>query len=54
MATNDVITTEQLIDHWQGHRRITRRMIDAFPEKELFDFSIGGMRGVSRRRRGAR
>jgi uncharacterized damage-inducible protein DinB len=44
MATNDVITTEQLIDHWQGHRRMTRRMIDAFPEKELFDFSIGGMR----------
>ena len=44
MATNDVITTEQLLDHWQGHRRITRRMIDAFPEKELFEFSIGGMR----------
>jgi uncharacterized damage-inducible protein DinB len=44
MPTNDVITTEQLIDHWQGHRRVTRRMIDAFPEKELFEFSIGGMR----------
>jgi hypothetical protein len=41
---NDVITTDQLLDHWQGHRRVTRRMIDAFPEKELFEFSIGGMR----------
>ena len=44
MPTNDVITPEQLIDHWQGHRRVTRRMIEAFPEKELFEFSIGGMR----------
>jgi uncharacterized damage-inducible protein DinB len=41
---NDVITTEQLLDHWQGHRRVTRRIIEAFPEKELFEFSIGGMR----------
>ena len=44
MPTNDVITPEQLIDHWQGHRRVTRRMIEAFPEKELFEFSVGGMR----------
>src|SRR3569833_2546922 len=44
MPTNDVITPEQLIDHWQGHRRVTRRLIEAFPEKELFEFSIGGMR----------
>lgn len=42
--STDVITTEQLIDHWQGHRRVTRRMIEAFPEKELFEYSIGGMR----------
>lgn len=44
MPANDVITTEQLIEHWQGHRRVTRRMIEAFPEKELFEFSVGGMR----------
>ena len=30
--------------HWQGHRRLTRRVIDAFPDDELFTFSIGGMR----------
>jgi uncharacterized damage-inducible protein DinB len=39
-----VIPTEQLREHWQGHRRVTRRVIDAFPEKELFTYSVGGMR----------
>lgn len=38
------ITAEQLLEHWQGHRRLTRRVIEAFPEKELFTYSIGGMR----------
>lgn len=38
------ITPEALLDHWQGHRRLTRRVIDAFPEDKLFTFSIGGMR----------
>jgi hypothetical protein len=39
-----VVSPEQLLQHWQGHRRVTRRIIDAFPEKDLFEFSIGGMR----------
>jgi uncharacterized damage-inducible protein DinB len=39
-----VITPEALLEHWQGHRRLTRRLIDAFPEDQLFTFSIGGMR----------
>ncbi len=39
-----VITPEALLKHWQGHRSLTRRVIDAFPEKDLFAFSIGGMR----------
>jgi len=38
------LTPSQLLDHWQGHRRLTRRFIIAFPEKELFEFSVGGMR----------
>jgi uncharacterized damage-inducible protein DinB len=33
-----------LLEHWQGHRRLTRRVIDAFPEDKLFTFSVGGMR----------
>ncbi len=38
------ITPAALLEHWQGHRRVTRRMIVAFPEKEFFTYSIGGMR----------
>lgn len=39
-----VITSAELLHHWQGHRNLTRRVIEAFPEKEFFEFSIGGMR----------
>lgn len=42
-----IITSEELLAHWQGHRNLTRRFIEAFPEKELFEFSIGGMRPFS-------
>ncbi|MCM5663455.1 DinB family protein [Galbibacter mesophilus] len=39
-----VFTSEELLAHWQGHRALTRRTIEAFPEKEFFTHSIGGMR----------
>ena len=39
-----VITAQALLQNWQGHRRLGRKVLDAFPEKELFEFSIGGMR----------
>jgi uncharacterized damage-inducible protein DinB len=39
-----VITPAQLLRQWQNHRTLTRRVIEAFPEKELYTFSIGGMR----------
>ena len=38
------LTSNELLEHWQGHRGLTRRVIDAFPEDELFTFSVGGMR----------
>jgi uncharacterized damage-inducible protein DinB len=38
------VTTDALLDHWQGHRRLTRRLIEAYPEDQLFSYSIGGMR----------
>jgi uncharacterized damage-inducible protein DinB len=38
------ISTKDLLEHWQGHRRLTRKMIEVFPEDKLFLFSIGGMR----------
>ena len=43
-ASLPFITPEALLQHWQGHRRLTRRVIDAFPEDKLFTFTIGGMR----------
>jgi uncharacterized damage-inducible protein DinB len=42
--TAAAITPDALLKHWQGHRRLTRRVIDAFPEDQLFTFTIGGMR----------
>ncbi len=39
-----VISSRELLDHWQGHRALTRKVIEAFPEKEYFEYSIGGMR----------
>lgn len=47
-TTAQVISKENLLIHWQGHRTLTRRVIDAFPEKEFFEFSIGGMRPFSK------
>lgn len=44
MNTNIFLTHGELLEHWQGHRNLTRRVIEAFPEKELFEFSLGGMR----------
>lgn len=44
IATQQFISSAQMLEHWQGHRNLTRSVIDAFPEKELFEFSIGGMR----------
>ena len=38
------ITPDALLAHWQGHRRLTRRVIEAFPDDKLFTFSVGGMR----------
>lgn len=38
------ITPEALLEHWQGHRRLTRRVIDAFPEDQLFSFRVQPMR----------
>ena len=40
----NVIDAETLLQNWQGHRRLTRRVIEAFPEDKLFHFAVGGMR----------
>lgn len=48
LETQQVISKKGLLNHWQGHRNLTRRVIEAFPEKELFEFTIGGMRSFSK------
>ena len=42
--TGVALTPDAFRQHWQGHRRLTRRAIEAFPEDQLFTFAIGGMR----------
>jgi uncharacterized damage-inducible protein DinB len=42
-----VISPMELLEHWQGHRALTRKLIEAFPEEEFFNHSIGGMRPFS-------
>ncbi len=47
MAHTLVITPEQFLAAWQGHRTLTRRTIAAFPDDKLFSYSVGGMRPFS-------
>lgn len=37
-------TPQQMLERWLGHRRLTRKTIEAFPEDQLFSFALGGMR----------
>jgi uncharacterized damage-inducible protein DinB len=40
-----ILKPDQLLDHWLGHRRLTRRTIEAFPDDKTFTtYSVGGMR----------
>ena len=39
-----VILPSELLAHWQGHRALTRKLIEKFPEKDFFEYTIGGMR----------
>jgi uncharacterized damage-inducible protein DinB len=41
------VSSGELLAHWQGHRRLTRKVIEVFPEDKLFTHSIGGMRPFS-------
>jgi uncharacterized damage-inducible protein DinB len=46
-AVEGFTTSNAILNHWQGHRRLTRLVIEAFPEDKLFTYSIGGMRPFS-------
>ena len=47
MSHTLVITPEQFLAAWQGHRTLTRRTIAAFPDDKLFSYAVGGMRPFS-------
>ncbi len=36
--TGTFITIAKLLEHWEGHRRLTRRVLEAYPEDKLFSF----------------
>ncbi len=38
------LTPTEILTHWQGHRALTRKMLEAFPDDKLFSYSLGGMR----------
>jgi len=44
MTDTLIVTPDELLKHWQGHRSLTRKVIEAFPEQALFEYSVGGMR----------
>lgn len=46
-ATHVVLNPQQLLAHWQGHRDLTRRLVEKFPADKLFTYSVGGMRPFS-------
>jgi uncharacterized damage-inducible protein DinB len=46
-STPAVISPAAFLAHWQGHRQLTRRVIEVFPAEEFSTLSIGGMRPFS-------
>jgi uncharacterized damage-inducible protein DinB len=45
--SSPALDAEQFRKHWQGHRALTRRTIEAFPDDKLFTHAVGGMRPFS-------
>ncbi|MDQ1152579.1 MULTISPECIES: DinB family protein [Sphingobacterium] len=39
-----IISKQELLEHWLGHRKLTRQTIEKFPEEELFHYKVEGMR----------
>jgi len=47
ITSEQIISSEELLQHWQGHRRLTRKIIEAFPADKFATYSIGGMRSCA-------
>lgn len=37
-TTSTFVTPEALLGYWEGHQRLTRRTLEAYPEDKLFTF----------------
>lgn|SRR5690606_4301464 len=44
MKKDFLIDRNLLIEQWSGHRNLTRKVIEAFPEDALFNYKVTGMR----------
>ncbi|WP_126973623.1 DinB family protein [Gynurincola endophyticus] len=42
--SNAIFNKQEFLEIWLGNRKLTRRVIEVYPENELFSFTIGGMR----------
>ncbi len=42
-----LISADELLAAWLGHRNLTRKVLELFPEEELFQFKVGTMRTFS-------
>ena len=40
----EIISKNELLAHWLGHRNLTRQAIEKFPEEALFNYKVEGMR----------
>jgi len=40
IANQQFISSAQILEHWQGHRNLTRRVIEAFPKKNYLNFQL--------------
>jgi uncharacterized damage-inducible protein DinB len=40
----ELLTPEKLWEHWEGHRRLTLRTVEAYPEAQLSTYKAGPMR----------
>ena len=43
-SKSTVLTPAELLTHWQGHRALTRKTLEAFPDDKLYSYRVGGMR----------
>ena len=42
--SENILSTAEFLKHWQGHRQLTRQVIEAFPDDQLFKYHAPEMR----------